>query len=74
MYKPTVNPLLWLQNLLHSFATASTLKMPPPVTGWRERLSDMYDRVKGGKFEDNGWPVCVHEAYTILTPARPTPV
>ncbi|KAJ4985974.1 prenyl proteinase rce1 [Stagonosporopsis vannaccii] len=21
--------------------------MPPPATGWRERLSDMYDRVKG---------------------------
>jgi len=27
--------------------------MPPPATGWRERLSDMYDRVKGGKFENN---------------------
>jgi hypothetical protein len=65
--------LSWVQNLLHRFG-ASTCTMPPPVAGWRERLSDMYDRVKGGKFENNGWPVCVLEAYTILTPARPTPV
>lgn len=48
--------------------------MPPPATGWRERLSDMYNSYKGGKFEDNGWPVCVLEVYTFLKPARPTPV
>lgn len=46
--------------------------MPPPATGWRERLSDMYDRVKGGKLANNEWLVCFLEAYTFLTPARPT--
>lgn len=62
------------QTLLSKPATASTGSMPPPATGWRERLSDMYSSYKGGKFEDNGWSLCALEIYTFLTPARPAPV